>query len=302
MNYPNKTTSGIHITGIHANFVLLGIGVLLFFAFRAPMEEAPQSTASNRTIEVTGSADMLVTPDAFELIIGIKEYWKNGYNSSKKNKKIELQTIEDQVIKCITDAGVSPKDITVNSLTKPNYYWHYWYYWGHYRYSLGEKSLSITVHRESTVKEIIKNMKEAGIEQQAIASINMHSKSHSDIQEYRKLVKERAIEAAKEKAGYLLDALGEELGAIVSVEELKAEDHDRHWMGGHPVYHWGSGLWSWRGAYGYHSSPNGGVSNASLSQPGAASAGPGSDAQEKDIAIKPIKLRYEIKALFEIRS
>lgn len=58
-----------------------------------------------------------------------------------------------------------------------------------------------------------------------VESISIANKKNSHVQEYRREVKIEAIKAAKEKASYLLESIGEHLGGIISVEEIPEESN-----------------------------------------------------------------------------
>jgi uncharacterized protein YggE len=48
--------------------------------------------------------------------------------------------------------------------------------------------------------------------------------AHSEIEKYRKEVKIIAVKAAKEKAGYLLEAIGESVGKPLMIQERESYD------------------------------------------------------------------------------
>jgi uncharacterized protein YggE len=48
--------------------------------------------------------------------------------------------------------------------------------------------------------------------------------AHSEIEKYRKEVKIMAVKAAKEKAGYLLEAIGETVGKPLMIQERESYD------------------------------------------------------------------------------
>jgi uncharacterized protein YggE len=92
--------------------------------------------------------------------------------------------------------------------------------------------------------------------------------SHSKIEEYRKQVKINAMMATKDKAGYLLSSIGEEVGSPILIQER--ETYDSPYT----------------------------ISQRSLSSNVAFEA---YNLNASDIGFKKIKLRYEIFAQFEIK-
>ncbi|MBL4706365.1 MAG: hypothetical protein JKY54_17690, partial [Flavobacteriales bacterium] len=102
---------------------------------------------------------------------------------------------------------------------------------------------------------------------------------------------------AQEKADYLLGAVGEKRGRLVSISELA--DPQSSTTTQHNGYY-GSPYWPYYGGWGSSSvtsSPNAGISNSSVSFP---SGGNGGALAKDDLSMKPIKLRYEIEAVFKI--
>jgi uncharacterized protein YggE len=57
------------------------------------------------------------------------------------------------------------------------------------------------------------------LDDEATQSFDVARVSHSKLQEYRKQVRILAIKAAKEKAAYLTEAVGESLGTAVTITE-----------------------------------------------------------------------------------
>jgi hypothetical protein len=118
------------------------------------------------------------------------------------------------------------------------------------------------------------------------------------------MVKERAIQAAQEKADYLLQAVGEKRGRIITISELDDPQTKSTTTthGGYPYY---NNYLGWYGGYGGASTTinNGGangVSNSSVSMPSG--GGGGVAASTDELGMKPIRLRYEIQAVFKIAA
>ncbi len=104
----------------------------------------------------------------------------------------------------------------------------------------------------------------AKLDSKGIDYMQIGKLKNKNIVKYRKEVKKRALLAAKEKAEYLLATIDKKIGDVISITELNSDNY------------------YWRPANAY--------SNASLSS---------GEAPEVD-NIKKIKLRFEIKAKFEI--
>lgn len=280
---------------IHPIYIVLG--VLSFFAFRTPSGD-DYNASNDRVITVTGSADMLVPPDEVSLDISYREYWHIA-NKKKEN----ITEIEKDIIKAADDAGIAKESIVINTAYAWKHRWNYWHYWWDYYNHLVQKNLTIKVKNSTQLNELIQNLKNEDINRQAILNIELNGSSNKNIQDYRKLVKERAMQAAQEKADYLLSALGEKRGMVINITELDDPQTKTTTTshGGYPYYH---PYYGWGGGYGGSTTINNGgmnaVSNSSVSMPSG--GGSSSNDGEDGLGMKPIKLRYEIQAVFKIAA
>jgi len=206
-----------------------------------------------RTIEVTGSAEMAVQPDEIQLSIVLRS--PSGQDKEKAFMKI------------LADNGVDEDKVSFESSNNRNWWWYYSRYYDHtvQRY---------TVTIDSTVNsiELMEDLKESWVEQ-----VRVTDKSNRRIQEYRKQVKIEAIKAAKEKASYMLEALGEELGSVVTITEVNT-DHNTS----SPYYYWG-----------YNNSSSV-VSNSVIS------SNQGGQSTVDGVAMQT--LRYEVNVVFNIKE
>jgi uncharacterized protein YggE len=286
----------------------IALGALILFAFRPVSDkltsENDQATSAPKTITVTGSADMTVVPDKVEVNISYNEYWIRSHSPRKKAK---IEDIEDQITKCITAVGISKKDIVISDAFNWHQHWYYWYYWYKNNHLYG-KSMIVKLRNMDDLEGIIKNIRDQKVDNRSIVSIKLGKTSHSDIQEYRKAVKTRAIQAAKEKAGYLLDGVGNKLGAVISIRELddvntsKKTTTTQRYGYGYPWYD------PWYGyGRGYQQTVQSGgmnnaISNSSVSQNSFSGVGNTDAKKQEELGMKPIRLRYEIQAVFAIKS
>ncbi|GAB5566015.1 MAG: SIMPL domain-containing protein [Winogradskyella sp.] len=126
---------------------------------------------------------------------------------------------------------------------------------------LVSKRLEISLNDFSLINAIISKLDRKGIDYMRIGELK-----NKKLTEFRKEVKKKALLAAKEKAAYLLDTLDKKLGEVISITELNGD------------------ILSWRVA------PLA-SSNTSINSNSTQSA-------ENE---KKIKLRFEIKAKFEIQ-
>ena len=224
---------------------------LILFAFiaLANTHSQPESTEKTKFITVTGSADVVVSPDEIELELSLKEY-------DFRNTRKELEEIEGELVQILHQHGISEEAITFKD---PNSYWYYW--WGYRNERYKQQRFNVKIDQQVNMLDLMKALNIRGVQSLRIANTN-----HKDLQKLRKEVKIRATQAAKEKATYLLESVGEELGDVVLIEELSTSN--------------------------YRYRNNAMVSNVSLSHSG-------NDNELENIS--NIRLQYSIKAKYTIK-
>ena len=209
-------------------------------------------TQQGKFISVVGSAEMMVTPDIIQLEITLHEY-------SKSKIKKSLKKVEADFYDTLFKHGLSKEDITFKN---SKFYWYHW--WHYYRSNTySNKKYLVTLNSDIDILKLLQDLDRDGIRSLSIAQA-----SNSKIQELRKQVKIQAIQAAKEKASYLLESIDEKVGAVISIEE-RQEKNNLYWRGQSQL-----------------------VSNVAVNYQ--------SSGNEID-NVSTIKLRYEIHAKFEIK-
>jgi uncharacterized protein len=156
-----------------------------------------------KTINVNGSADMEITPDEIYVIVTLKEYEKKG------NGKTGLEKIKNDFLNSCTSVGLADSVITIAS------------YEGNLLKKKRSKeelyasiSYQVKFNNSKKMDELVNKL-----DDEATQSFDVVRVSHSKIQEYRKQMRIQAIKAAKEKAAYLTEAVGESLGTAVTITE-----------------------------------------------------------------------------------
>ncbi|ANQ52581.1 SIMPL domain-containing protein [Flammeovirga sp. MY04] len=210
----------------------------------------------SKYIEVTGSAEMFVEADEFVFVIGISEYWIEEFEKKKEFKdyknKVAIGEIESQLLKDLKAIGIKKDQIKSTEVG------NYWRHQG--KEFLVSKKLEISLTDFSVINKIVSTVDRKGIKNMYIGELK-----NKELPNFRKDVKKQALLAAKEKAEYLVETLGNELGSIISIEEINNDN-----------------------AY-YR--PAAARSNVMMS------AGESAEADTE----KNIKLRYEIRTRFEIK-
>jgi uncharacterized protein len=206
-----------------------------------------------RKIDVTGSAEQEVVPDKIFVSITLQEYMKDN------KTRVDMLVLEAQLQKAVAEAGLSKESLTVGNISG------YRNWWGKKKPTtfLENKTYVLTVVNLAKIDGILNRIDEKGI-----ASTNIDRYEYSKITELRKEIKIKALQAAKEKASYLLAGIGETLGEALEIHEVE-EGYQQQ-----PVY-----------------------SNMMMRSAAMDSA----PMQESTVDVQKIKVRYEMKASFRIK-
>lgn len=145
-------------------------------------------------------------------------------------------------------------------LGNATYYWYYW--WRSRKDFYQQKTFKVQLDSSTDFLALVKALDIKGVH-----SLRIAKTSNTELQKLRKEVKIAALKAAKEKATYLLESIDEKVGKVISIEELT--DNPNHY---------------WRRNQNL-------LSNAVITT--------SSDNDEIE-NVTTIKLRYEVKAKFEI--
>jgi uncharacterized protein YggE len=231
---------------------LLALAFVALFSISA----MAQQVDLRKKITVSGSAELEVMPDIIYISISLKEYLKD--NNSKK--KVEITTLENQLYAAVQNAGIPKDDLSISNLSSytavaekkknPDY--------------LAAKQYRLKVTDLKKWNSIID-----GIDAKGIAYTNIESYDYSKIEAVKKDLKIKALQAAKIKATYLVEALGNQLGSAIDIQEINNEQFPQ------PIY---------RSAAMY-------MKTASADEAAPAA----------EIDFKKIKLNYTMNTVFEIK-
>lgn len=210
-----------------------------------------------KKIEVYGQAEEEITPDEIYFSITLKEY----QNDNKE--KVKIDQLERALFKTVKELGIEEEDFRIENVYGYNYDW--------YRKKkpqreefLASKEYSIKFSDLNQVNELL-----ASLDAKGIQSTNVDRYSHSKIEQYRKDLKIKALQNAKEKAGYLLQGLDERLGGILEVQEIDTGNEAP------PVY--------------YRQARGMAMTSADMAEP------------SPEIDFQKIKLSFRMRAVFEIQ-
>ncbi|HLL99610.1 MAG TPA: SIMPL domain-containing protein [Pyrinomonadaceae bacterium] len=169
-----------------------------------------QTNTEKRVIEVTGSAETLITPNEFTFKITLLE-------RSENKQKLTIEMQEAKLKEELTNLGVDvQKDLTIFDLTSV------------YISRKKTKDTLGTKDYRLKLKDLAKIEKLQEIADRLnIANLDLIESTHSELTRFRKETKMEALKAAKTKAEYMLGAIGERIGKSVFIQEIPDENSPR---------------------------------------------------------------------------
>jgi uncharacterized protein YggE len=232
---------------------------LLAIAFAAlfSLSASAQQVDLRKKITVSGSSEMEVTPDVIYLSIYLKEYFKD--NSNKK--KVDITTLENQLFNAVQKAGLDKDNLTINDLSSYNYATEK----KKNPDFLASKQYRLKVTDLNKWNDII-----GAVDAKGIAYTNIESYDYSKIEALKRDLKVKALQAAKVKATYLVEALGDKLGSVIDIQEVNNELYPQ------PIYRTNM------------------MMKSSMADANVEAGAP-------EIDFKKIKLSYTMNTVFEIR-
>jgi uncharacterized protein len=181
--------------------IMIAAGVLCLFAVGSIAQDRPE----RRVIEVSGSAERLVTPDTFTFKITLVERVEN-------RQKVSIEQQEEALRRELGNIGIDGKELTVFDLTST------YVRQRRLRDTLATKDYRLKlreIDRIARLQDIADRLN--------ISKLDLIDTEHSEITQIRRQVKMDAMRAAKDKAEYLLGAIGERAGKAVWINEVSEE-------------------------------------------------------------------------------
>jgi uncharacterized protein len=269
-------------TPIFINSVLTAVIVFLLFSASLPTfnvqaatpSSTPQPTAeaqtacdSTRTVQVSGSALINVTPDRAMIQLGVQS---NG----KTPDAVQLanSTAIQKVIKALRAQGVDGKDIATDLyVIEPIYEDYDSLYIKGYRIN---NVVAVTLRDVKKTSDILGAALKAGANQ--VINVEFYT---SELRKYRDQARELAMNAAKEKAQSLANAAGAKTGCVLNISENSWSYYNGWWYG--------------------RSNQN--IMTQNVVQNAAPSAGSGSSTGDEPISLGQISVKAEVSATFGLR-
>jgi hypothetical protein len=184
------------------NLKLLLIGTLLLTTMLTFGQTTTTITNEDPYIEVTGTAEKEVIPDEIYIGIIIREKYLNKV-------KVTIGEQEEKLKNTIQLLGIDMANLTLTD-ANADYVKIHW----KNKDVLTKKDYTLKVSNATTVGQVFQELDKLEITDAFISSVN-----HSKMDSLRKEIKIAAIKAAKNKADYLLTAIGEQTGKPLIIKE-----------------------------------------------------------------------------------
>lgn len=183
------------------------LGLAAFTKEAAAQGTVPTCNPYPKTINVSGSAEMSVVPDEIYVQVDLKEYKKKGEN------KTPIDKIKADFLAACRAAGIPDSNINVMNFEGAN---------ANLMVKRRQKdpdmiatiSYQVKFTKASKMDDLVNRM-----DDEATNNFSVVNVSHSKMSEFRKQLKIEAIKAARAKAMYLCEAVGEQLGTAITINE-----------------------------------------------------------------------------------
>lgn len=158
-------------------------------------------------IEVVGTSDMEIVPDQIYISFTLKERMDG-------KKKIELEDQEKEMKKKLMKIGIDLKDLQLADANSD-----YIKIKRKKNDVIASKDYILKVSTTGILAQVFDALDELDAFNAGIQRVD-----HSEIKKFRQEVKMNAVKDAKEKAGYLLGAIGETVGKPLFIQERETYD------------------------------------------------------------------------------
>ncbi len=174
----------------------------LFFLSACTFAQTENQETEQPYIEITGTAERSITPDEIYIHIHMEERLSG-------RDKITLDQQEQQLQQGLKQLNISLDQLKILG-SSSDYAQRSW----SKNQNISQRNYELLVHNAQEVDEVLHL-----IDQLKIHSADINRVDHSEIESIKKEVRIQAITAAKDKADYLLQALGAQRGKPLIVRE-----------------------------------------------------------------------------------
>lgn len=235
--------------------------LILAFVLTSSWMNAQEINPVRKTISVTGSAEMEFVPDQIFVSVELKEYFI-------KNNKTDLDRIKTTFLSTCKRLSIPDSLISVSDYGGDDnaYSWK--------RRKNPDLQSSITYEVKFTNFELLEKFASM-LDDKSVERFGIAKTTHSKIIEFRKQLKMQAIQACKNKAAYLTEAIGEKAGEAITITEPREYESNYNW---------------------YYNRSSNYASNA-ISQ----TASSYSNLENGKTGFQKMKLRYEMEVVFALK-
>jgi len=167
------------------------------------------NTIKQRTINVTGSAQLQITPDEIYVQVELREYNK------KNGDKVDIETIRNQFLTAAKSMNIADTDVVVQGYS--GWDGNYWWYQKNKKKNPDMKAGVTYEVKVKSVDDMDKLVDK--LDDEATQNFYLSRTSHSNMDSIKKQLKIQAVKAAKDKATYLAAALGENVGQALIIND-----------------------------------------------------------------------------------
>jgi len=164
-----------------------------------------------KKIVVTGSSEMEVDPDEIYVNFVLREY------QNSRKEKIGIDAIKKEFLLACEKAGVQKENIRVEGVSGNSF--DNWYLRKRKKDPDFIATITYVIKFESTkmIDNLVPNLSDEAVQNMYISKM-----SNSKMEALRKDVKIKATQAAKEKATYLAQSIGEVIAGALLIEEIES--------------------------------------------------------------------------------
>jgi uncharacterized protein len=185
--------------------VIVALSVLLLAGLAAAQN---QDKAPAKVVRVVGTADVKVVPDRAVIELGVEKQ-----NPGAAAAKQAADAASRKIIAALQASGVDAKDIQTTYLSlQPQSYVRKGV---RVSYFVAAQTLTVTVRDLPRLDALLESLIKAGGNR--IDSIRYET---TDLRKYRDQARDLAVKAAREKAGALAGALGQQIGKAQVIDEV----------------------------------------------------------------------------------
>ncbi len=171
---------------------------------------AHAGTDEGRYVEVTGTSEVEIVPDEIHYIIEIREYFAEEFDGKSEEEdyrtKVSLSRIEEDLRNTLREVGIPDEAVRTQEVG------NYWRKSG--QEFLISKQFDLTLTDFKQIDRIVRLVDTKGIHTMRVSELK-----NKDMQLYHRKGRIAALTAAREKAAYLVEALGKKLGGVERIIE-----------------------------------------------------------------------------------